>query len=85
MKSGTTFDNRGVKVNSVAYHPDGKILVSGDSEGVIRLWNIDTGENKIFLARNKHIGSVAFSPDGETIIERSKEDTLLCGCHRWQN
>ena len=76
-KIRTAYDNSGVRVNSVAYQPDSKRLVSGDSDGVIRLWNIDTGENRVLQTLNKPIGSVAFSPDGHTIISRCKEDIRL--------
>ena len=70
----TTFDNRSVKVNSVAYQHDGKRLVSGDSDGVIRLWNIDTGKNRVIQSLNKPVRSVVFSPEGTTIISVCKDD-----------
>ena len=70
----TTFDNHAAKVNSVAFNPDGQMLASGDSEGVIRLWDINSGDNKVLLTLNKSIGSVAFSPDGQTIMSRSDKD-----------
>ena len=29
-------------VNTIAYHPDGKIIASGTADGIVRLWNIES-------------------------------------------
>ena len=36
-------------VNSVAFSPDGKTLVSGSGDQTVRLWNVDTGDLKATL------------------------------------
>ena len=55
--------------------PDGIILATGHSEGVVRLWDAATGKHKVtFIVHTKptHIvGGVAYSPDGKTLVTRS--------------
>jgi tetratricopeptide (TPR) repeat protein len=53
----------------VAFSPDGKTIVSGSSDGTVRLW--DLGGNPIgqpFEGHKGSVNSVAFSPDGKTIV-----------------
>ena len=52
----------------VVFSPDGASLVSASSEGIIKLWDVSTGENTTTFE-----GSVfaAFSPDGTTIVSAS--------------
>ena len=73
----TTFDNQDAWVNSVAFHPDGKMLASSDSEGTIRLWNINTGDHRPIYTPYKTVGKVTFSPDGQTIMSRRNNDYQL--------
>jgi WD40 repeat protein len=53
----------------VAFRPDGKMLLTGDSDGAARFWNPDTGEQ--LGPPLLHFGAVfalAFSPNGETVL-----------------
>ncbi len=57
----------GVSVESLTFDPSGETLVSGESDGTIRLLDVMTGGE---LRRFKHTGgvsSVTFSPDGKTL------------------
>lgn len=65
-------------VNSVAFSPDGAMLVSGSSSsynGTLKLWDVSTGSNITTLGDirtwRQAIQSVAFSPDGNTIAAGS--------------
>ena len=64
-------------VNSVAFSPDGKTIVSGSRDKTIRLW--DTTGKPIGQPLKGHqagVYSVAFSPDGKTIISGSSDKTI---------
>jgi WD40 repeat protein len=64
-------------VNSVAFSPDGKTIVSGGADGTIRLW--DTRGNPIgqpFTGHENRVSSVAFSPDGKTIVSGDDEGMI---------
>ncbi len=76
-KLRTTFDNHAATVNSVAFHPGGQMLASGDSEGVIRLWNIETEDSRPLLKLNIAVGVVTFSPDGRIIMNWNREGVWL--------
>lgn len=74
----TTLDNQSARVQSVAYHPNGQTLLSGDSEGVIRLWNIETKESSYFLSLNQSVDRIQFCLDAENILIRSDKTYTLC-------
>ena len=66
-----------VSVSSVAFSPDAKTIVSGDGNGMIRLW--DTSGNPIGQPIKGHQGlvsSVAFSPNGKTIVSGSGDGMI---------
>ena len=53
-------------VNSVAFSPDGKKLVSGGHDGTVQLWDVNTRQLlHVFEGQNIKIYDVAFSPDGK--------------------
>jgi WD40 repeat protein len=65
-----TLDGDGSVCFSGAFSPDGRILATGDSEGGVRTWDIDTG--RVIRKLEGHgpgtwVNSVAFSPKGDTL------------------
>ncbi|MCW5861942.1 MAG: protein kinase [Anaerolineae bacterium] len=53
----------------LAFSPDGSMLVTGGSRGVIKAWDVTTGQNLYtVLDESDDIGSVIFTPDGEFFI-----------------
>jgi len=64
-------------VNSVVFSPDGRQILSGSSDGTIKLWDIDTGrELRTFSGHKGRVESVAFSPDGKKILSASSDGTV---------
>ena len=55
-------------INSVAFSPDGKMLVGGGTDGEVRVWDAETGELTGLLAEHTNrVTTVSFSPDGRTL------------------
>lgn len=57
-------------VKSLAFSPDGKILVTGGDDGAIRVWDVGTGKLRHTLRNGSMISAVdavAFSPDGKIL------------------
>ena len=69
-------------VRSVAFHPDEKTLASGGTDGTVRLWNVETGENTDTLTGHTDgVTSIAFNPDrnapdGNTLASGSSDGTV---------
>jgi WD40 repeat protein len=64
-------------VNSVAFSPDGKTVVSGSTDKTIRLWSVETGETiQKLKGHSRLVNSVAFSPDGKTVVSGSADKTI---------
>jgi len=64
-------------VSSIAFSPDGKVMVSGSLDKSIKLWN--AGSGRLLRTLTGHSGvvsSVAFSPDGRTTVSGSSEGIL---------
>jgi WD40 repeat protein len=54
-------------VNSVAYSPDGRRLASGSNDGIIMVWDADTGREALAFHSAEGISGLAFSPDGRRL------------------
>jgi WD40 repeat protein len=56
-------------VTSVAFSPDGRLVLTGSEDRTAKLWDIETGEElRTFAGHTKEITSVAFSPDGREVL-----------------
>lgn len=63
-------------VNSVAFSPDGKHVLTGSNDALIHLWDVKTRTiRRTFVGHAGHVKSVAFSPDGKTILTGSEDNT----------
>ncbi|MEG5058829.1 NACHT domain-containing protein [Microcoleus sp. A2-C5] len=64
-------------VRSVIFSPDGKLLATGDSDGVVRLWEASSSREILTCKGHTNVvESVAFSPDGKILASGSYENTI---------
>jgi WD40 repeat protein/tRNA A-37 threonylcarbamoyl transferase component Bud32 len=63
------FQGHLVNVNSLAFRPDGSRLASAGNDGVVLIWDVDTGKQTGMLSpdRRRMIEAVAYSADGKLL------------------
>ena len=64
-------------INSVAFSPDSRYVVSGSEDHTIQLWDIVSGAHLNTLeGHSDSVESVSFSPDGRCIVSGSYDKTI---------
>jgi WD40 repeat protein/transcriptional regulator with XRE-family HTH domain len=65
---------------SVAWSPDGRLIASGDFEGRIHIWNVETRQPILSMQtqerHNKWIPTLAFAPTGNMLASGSGDGTI---------
>ena len=62
---------------SVAFSPDGNVLVYGDDHGMIHIWDVSNGRClRVFQGHAGRIWSVAFSPDNTTLASGGDDQMI---------
>ncbi len=65
------------KATCAAWHPDGSIIVTAGPDGVIQLWDAQTGSSVRRLVESAgEIHAIAYSPDGVTLATGSLDGTI---------
>lgn len=63
-------------INSVAYSPDGRFVLTGGDDGSPRLWDVATGQQiRSFVGHKGGVTSVAFSSDGRFVLTGGRDGT----------
>ena len=70
-------ESRSLLPLSVAFSPDGTTLASGASDGIVRLWDVETQTSIATLSGHRlRVSSVAFSQDGKMLASGSADETV---------
>ncbi|MBD2112140.1 MULTISPECIES: HNH endonuclease [Cyanophyceae] len=64
-----TFVGHDLRVNTLAFSPDGQILASGSNDRTVRLWNVKSGKQlHVLEGHSSNVGTVAFTPTGDSLV-----------------
>ncbi len=65
----------GVSVTSAAYSPDGSLIVTGESDGIARIWSASGTQLATLGERGLALNSVVFSPNGKLVATAGNDGT----------
>lgn len=63
-------------VHSIALSPDGSLLATGSKDNMLRLFNIQNGNELYHIEYGDWVNGVDFSPDGRFVATASKDKTI---------
>jgi WD40 repeat protein len=65
-------------ITALAFHPEGKLLVSGSADRTIRAWEVPSGREALVLrGSGGRVESLAFSPDGLRLASVSNQHVTV--------
>ncbi len=66
------------RAHGLTVSPNGRMLATGDLQGVIRLWEVSTRrERRVLTGHFSQVTSLAFAPDGRTLASGAWDTTIL--------
>ena len=65
-----------VGVASVAFSPDGKLVLAGCLDNVLRVFELSTGKERKLEGHEQQLHGAAFTPDGKRILSASYDRTV---------
>jgi WD40 repeat protein len=73
-------------VDALAISQDGRLIASGDGEGMLIAWDLNIGESltQAIKAHSSGIPSLAFSPDSSQLATSSEDGTKLWCTKTWE-
>ena len=64
-------------VSGLALSPDGKFIISGAADNVLKIWALDSGEClKTLQGHTGNINAIAVTPDGQKAVSTAEDSTL---------
>ena len=64
-------------INSVVFSPDGRYVLSGSYDEIVKLWEVSSGRLlRSFVGHTDRVLSVAFSADGRYVLSGSDDKTV---------
>jgi Tol biopolymer transport system component len=83
LEKVAAFDLPDSLIDTVAFLPDGRTLITGDRNGEVLMWERETWEKTPYLpARSNSPGSLALSPDGDIFVTVYGDDGVVTGRDR---
>src|SRR5262249_45910329 len=70
-------------VHGLAFHPDGRRILSGSLDGTIKVWDTVTSRPIVLRGLSGTVSSVDFSDDGQRLISRSGHSWTSVATQIW--
>ena len=65
----------------IAFSPDGQRLAEASEEGILKIWNAETGKELVTIKTDTRLSKAAFSPDGKLIATTGNDAAV----HIWDS